>query len=260
MRGVLETKRAAEAQLWGSLGVALLVALWSAWGTEFNLPKLAIGLPRLWDLLERMLPPDAGILRRLAAPIIETIQIAILGTAIPVLFTLPLALLGAANTSPYPSVALVTRLAINSLRTIPEVVWALLLVSVVGLGPLAGVLALTLHTTGGLGKLYAEAIETVDPGVVQAIEATGAGRVKVLWYAILPSCIPVMVSQTLWYWEYNCRASTVLGLVGAGGIGLTLTFSMKYFRYTEVLTCLIVIVLILTAIDRFSAALRARII
>ena len=240
--------------------VVLAAALWSAWGTEFNIPKLLAGLPLIYELGGRMLPPDLSVLPDLVGPMIETLQMALLGTTIPFFFALPLAFLCAVNTSPHPLVSAVFRMLIATLRTVPELIWAMILVTAVGLGPFPGVLALTLHTIGALGKFYYEAIEATDPGTMEAIEATGAGRFKVIWYGVMPNVIPLMLSSTLFYWEYNNRASTVLGLVGAGGIGLALTHALQDFRYPEVMTCLILIVLILVVIDRFSAFVRGRII
>jgi phosphonate transport system permease protein len=243
------------------IGVVLLgLAVWSGRGAEFNIPKLVEGLPKFWELIGRMLPPDVAVLESLMRPLLETVQMALLGTTIPIFFALPLAFLAAVNISPHPSVSAIARVLIAGLRTVPELVWAMILVTAVGLGPFPGVLALTLHTIGGLGKFYYEAIEASSPGLIEAMQATGASRFKVIWFGVLPNVLPVMMSSTLFYWEYNNRASTVLGLVGAGGIGLALTHAMSDFRYQEAITCLILIVLILVVIDRFSAWLRSRII
>jgi len=240
--------------------VVLAAALWSAWGTEFNIPKLIDGLPLIYNLGERMLPPDFTILEDLMGPMVETLEMALLGTTIPIFFALPLAFLAAVNTTPHPLVSVIIRLFIGIFRTVPELIWAMVLVTAVGLGPFPGVLALVLHTIGGLGKFYYEAIESADPGVMEAMQAAGASRFKVIWYGVMPNVLPVMMSSTLFYWEYNNRASTVLGLVGAGGIGLALTHALQDFRYPEVETCLILIVLILVVIDRISAFLRGKII
>lgn len=257
---VLETKRKQRVTYIPIILAIAVVFLWASWGTGFNIPKLIAGLPHIYRLVRRMLPPGTEILSRLVSPTIETIQMALLGTFIPLFFVIPLSLIAALNTSPHPLIAYTTRMILNSLRTVPELIWALLLVSAVGLGPFPGVLALTLHTIGGLGKYYYEAIEAVDPKVIEAVEATGANRFKVIWFGILPTCLPVMMSSTLWYYEYNNRSSTILGIVGAGGIGLALTHAFQDFRYPEAITCLIIIVLIVTAVDRLSAYLRARII
>ncbi len=257
---VMEERRVNRRQYAIIALVVFIAALWSAWGTEFNIPKLVEGLPLIYELGGRMLPPDFTILKDLMVPMVETLEMALLGTTIPIFFALPLAFLAAVNTSPSRLVSVVVRLLIAFFRTVPELIWAMVLVTAVGLGPFPGVLALVLHSIGGLGKFYYEAIEAADPGVMEAMEAAGASRFKMIWYGVMPNVIPVMMSSTLFYWEYNNRASTVLGLVGAGGIGLALTHALQDFRYPEVVTCLILIVLILVVIDRISAFLRGKII
>jgi phosphonate transport system permease protein len=243
------------------IGAVLVgLAIWAGRGAEFDIPKLVEGLPKFWELLGRMMPPDLTVLKHLMKPLVETLEMALLGTTIPIFIALPLAFLAAVNVSPHPLVSTGTRILIGSLRTVPELVWAMILVTAVGLGPFPGVLALTLHTTGALGKFYYEAIEASSPGLIEAMQATGASRFKVIWFGVLPNVLPVMMSSTLFYWEYNNRASTVLGLVGAGGIGLALTHAMSDFRYREAVTCLVLIVLILVVIDRISAYLRSKII
>jgi len=257
---VVERRRAARRQTLTIGAVIAALAGWAAWGTDVNPAKLLAGMPAFFDLIGRMLPPDTSILARLVEPMIETLEMALIGTTVPIFFALPLAFLCAVNTSPHPLVSVVVRTLVGALRTVPELIWAMVLVTAVGLGPFPGVLALCLHTVGGLGKFYYEAIEATDPGVMEAMQAAGASRFKVIWFGVMPNVLPVMMSSTLFYWEYNNRASTVLGLVGAGGIGLALTHALQDFRYQEVTTCLVLIVLILIVIDRFSAFLRARII
>jgi phosphonate transport system permease protein len=237
-----------------------VLGLWAAHGTQFNIPKLITGVPQIVDLLGRMLPPDLTVLPRLAHPLLETLEMALLGTTFAVIVALPLAFLAATNTAPHAAVSVVVRLAVSVLRTVPELIWAMVLVTAVGLGPFPGVIALTLHTIGGHGKLYYEAVEASPRGVVEAMDAMGVGRFRTIWYGIVPSILPGLLSNTLFYWEYNNRASTVLGLVGAGGIGFALTRALADFQYHEVTTCLILIVLILIVIDRVSADLRRRII
>lgn len=257
---IYEQRRAVRRQFVIGGAIVVAAAIWAAWGTEFNIPKLIVGLPAFFDLGRRMMPPDFSILPDLARPMLETLEMALMGTTIPIFFALPLAFLSAVNTTPHPMVSIVVRFLVGMLRTVPELIWAMILVTAVGLGPFPGVLALTLHSIGGLGKFYYEAIEATDKGVMEAMQAAGASRFKVIWFGVMPNVLPVMLSSTLFYWEYNNRASTVLGLVGAGGIGLALTHALQDFRYKEVLMCLILIVLILVVIDRFSAFLRSRII
>lgn len=257
---VAAERKATQRQFAVGAVVVFVAAVWAAWGTEFNLAKLAAGMPAFAELMGRMLPPNVNVLPDLVRPMIETLEMALIGTTIPIFFALPLAFLSAVNTTPHPLVSAVVRTLIGALRTIPELIWAMVLVTAVGLGPFPGVIALTLHSIGGLGKFYYEAIESTDPGLIEAMEAAGASRLKVILYGIMPNVLPLMMSSTLFYWEYNNRASTVLGLVGAGGIGLALTQALQDFRYPEVMTCLILIVLILVVIDRFSAFLRGKII
>lgn len=257
---VFAERQATQRQFIIGAFVVATASLWAAWGTDFNLAKLAMGLPSFVELMGRMLPPDIHVLPNLMGPMIETLEMALLGTTIPIFIALPLAFLSAVNTTPHPVVSAVVRTLVGALRTVPELIWAMVLVTAVGLGPFPGVIALTLHSIGGLGKFYYEAIESIDPGIMEAMEAAGANRFKVILYGIMPNVLPLMMSSTLFYWEYNNRASTVLGLVGAGGIGLALTHALQDFRYQEVMTCLILIVLILVFIDRFSAFLRGRII
>ena len=257
---VVEQRQATRRQFLVIGAILVGLAVWSGHGTEFNVPRLIEGLPRFAELVGRMMPPDLSVLKGLMGPLLETLEMALLGTTIPIFFALPLAFLAAVNISPHPVVSASARVVIGSLRTVPELVWAMILVTAVGLGPFPGVLALTLHSVGGLGKFYYEAIESSSPGLIEAMQATGASRFKVIWFGVLPNVLPIMMSSTLFYWEYNNRASTVLGLVGAGGIGLALTHAMSDFRYREVVTCLVLIVLVLVVIDRISAYLRSKVI
>ena len=243
--------------------IALLVAgvtVWAAHGTGFNVVKLATGLPQIADLVGRMLPPDMPILKRIGGPLLQTLEMALLGTTFGMLLAIPLAFLVATTTTPSAPLGAALRVAIGALRTVPELIWAMILVTAVGLGPFPGIIALTLHTIGGVGKLYYESIESVSQGPLEAMAAVGAGRIKTILFGVAPSVMPLLLSNTLFYWEYNNRASTVLGLVGAGGIGFALTQSVADFRYTEATTCLLAIIVVLAAIDRLSAVLRRRII
>ena len=243
--------------------IFLLVAsagLWSAWETDFNLVELVKGWGHINNLLARMFPPDLEIVQNLGGPLIETLQMALLGTTIPIFIAIPLAWLTATNIAPDPVLGNVIRLVLHTLRTVPELLWAMLLVTAVGLGTFPGTLALILHSTGSMGKFFYETIEAIEPGVIEAMEATGANRFKVIMFGIMPTVLPNYMSIVLLYWEFNNRAATILGLVGAGGIGLTLTHAIQDFEYQEAITCLIAIVIILTVIDRISAYLRKKVI
>ncbi|MFQ5994901.1 MAG: phosphonate ABC transporter, permease protein PhnE [Acidiferrobacterales bacterium] len=235
-------------------------ALWTAWQTGFDIPELIEGTPNIYNLLKRMFPPDFSIVHNLYGPVLETLAMALLGATIPIFFAIPLAWLTATNTSPDPVLGNAIRMLLHTLRTIPELLWAMLLVSAIGLGPFPGTLALVLHNTGSMGKFFYETIEAADPGVIEAMKATGANKFKVIMYGIMPNVLPNMMAVSLLYWEFSSRAATILGLVGAGGIGLTLTHAIQDFSYHEATTCLIAIVLILAVIDRISAYLRKKVI
>jgi phosphonate transport system permease protein len=212
------------------------------------------------DFISRMFPPDLSHLRLLGDATVETVQIAVWGTLIAVVFSIPLALLGARNTSPHPLVFHATRLFLNALRAINELVFALIFVAAVGLGPFAGVLAIALHATGMLAKFCAEEIEGVDRGPVEAMQATGASRLQVILFGMIPQAIPAFVSYSIYRFDVSIRAATILGLVGAGGLGFSLIKTMKLFKYHETATCILVIFLIVFVSDWVCAKVRARIL
>lgn len=190
----------------------------------------------------------------------ETIQMAIVGTLGAVLMALPLSLLAARNTSPHPIFYNAVRLVLNFLRSIPELVYALLFVAAVGLGPFTGVLALAFGSVGSLARIFAEAIEQIDPSQVNAVKATGASGMQTFIYSVLPQAVPLMISYTIIYFEANVRHATILGLVGAGGLGFLLFKYTGTSDYDRVLGTAIVLVVAVTIIDRFSSWLRQRFI
>ena len=244
-----------------AIAVALLAAaIWAANGTQFRPWGLVTGAPAMADLIGRMLPPSLSTFPGLLKPLRETLEMAILGTTLPIAVALPLALFAAGNTGLSRVLGSIARLILNFLRTIPDVLWALLIVSAVGLGPVGGILAMTIHSIGGLGKFYYEAFESVDPDLLDGMKAVGATRFQTIWFGVLPASMPLLMSSTLTYWEFNNRAATVLGLVGAGGIGLAITHAFQDFRYPDALMAIVLVVATLTAIDRLSAAWRRKLI
>lgn len=251
--------RAALRQL--ALAVLLLgVYAWSAAGTHLSISELLRGVPGLADIVARMVPPNFAILPKLAGPTIETVQISIWGTTLAVLFTIPLGLAAARNLSPHPLVYGLARFVLNATRSISEIIFALIFVAAVGLGPFPGVLALAFHSVGMLGKFLAEAIENIDAGPVEALVATGASKWQVIRYAVVPQILPEFVTLCLYRWELNFRSATILGIVGAGGIGFELVTSMRLFQYQDMTTILIVILVLVTVVDYISSAIRAKII
>ncbi|MFN0070767.1 MAG: phosphonate ABC transporter, permease protein PhnE [Chloroflexota bacterium] len=223
-----------------------------------------------------LFPPATApdFLQTIGGLILETVFISVSGTVIAFVLAVPLAL-GALRTrgeeTSRQSLGLpawllrwsifgTSRMLLNLGRAIPELIWALVFVVAVGLGPFPGVLALAVHSAGILGKLYAEMLESVDQRVVEASRATGASEAAVTLLARVPLALPILLSYTLFRWECNMRAATVLGFVGAGGIGTQLSISMKLFRYDEVLTLAIGIVLLVTLVDIVGSIIRARIL
>jgi len=192
--------------------------------------------------------------------ILETIQIAIIGTVASILASIPFALLAARNVSPHPLIYQTTRLFLNLTRAIPTLIYALIMVSAVGLGPFAGVLALVVGSIGSQAKLFAESFEQIDPNQVQAVRATGAGPIQVFNYAVLPQAFPLMATYSLITFEVNVRASTILGIVGAGGVGFIIQKYTSLFQFQRLMGAVLIIAILVTVIDRISDAIRKRII
>lgn len=199
-------------------------------------------------------------LQGVARALWTTLRIATLGTALAVLVALPLGLLAARNLAAPRLAAGGAKGLLNTLRSIHTLVFGLLLVGIVGLGATAGILAVAAHSAGTLGKLLAESIESLDMQPVDAVRATGAGPGQVFFLGVWPAVLPQFVSQALYVWEFNLRDSTVLGLVGAGGLGLLLAEAMSLFQWARLATLLLVIVLMVTSFDALSRAVRRRIV
>lgn len=241
--------------------VAALGALvWAFTGTGFSLVEIVTGLPNLFDLIGRMLPPDVTILPDLVEPVLETVRMAIVGTALAAVTAIPLGVLAARNVTPHPAVRAIIRPILNALRTIPELIFALLFVAAVGLGPFAGVMALLLGNLGFLGKIYSETLESVDPRPVDALVGLGATRGQAAWYAVLPQATPIMASFVIYLLEINFRAATILGVVGAGGIGYELNAAIRLFQYQNMAMILIAIGVCVAFFDFVSAQIRKRLL
>lgn len=248
--------------LWRLLILAAAVVLY--WATAMDIKirpqDLIDGLPHMANLIGRMFPPDWAVLADLVGPTIETLEIAIWGTTLAVFVAVPLSLLAARNIAPHPVLYTGARLILNVLRGVPEILFALIFVASVGLGPFPGVLALAVHSAGQLGKFLAEAIENIDPGPREAVEATGSGLGHVVRYAIIPQILPEAVTYMLYRWEVNVRAAFVLGLVGAGGLGFELQSRMRLFRYPEVLTIILLIFAVVVVMEMLGNWIRAKLI
>ncbi len=238
----------------------VLIYYWALNGTDTSPSNFIKGFPYVVDFVGRMFPPDLTNLGRFISKAIETLQMAIVGSSLGALIAFPLSFLGARNVMPNKIIYHSVRTIFDALRGINEIIWGLIFVSMVGLGPFPGVLALAAHVTGALGRYFSEAIETVNPEVIKAIVSTGANKVQTVIRGIFPEVKPLFVNYSLYYLENNFRAATVLGLVGAGGIGMELITSMRLFKSREVLTILIIMITMVTIIDRFSAYIRKKIV
>ena len=204
-------------------------------------------------------PPDLspGFLGKVAVATWETLAMSALGTLLAAVAGLAIALPASRlHDGSRAWLRMPTRLVLNALRSVPEVVWAALLLISAGLGPFAGTLALALHTTGVLGRLFAEALENVPTGPAQALRAQGVGQGRVFLYALLPQALPQLLSYTLYRWENNIRAATVLGIVGAGGLGQQLAFHMGLFHMQKTATVLAAMLLLVALVDGCSFAVR----
>ena len=229
----------------GVVGVLVLVCVW------------AVGLLDG----ERMitgLPPDFTNINRWWGPLWDSMSMSIAATALAVLLSVPLALLGARNTSPHPTVYAVARLVLNTLRSVPELIMAIVFVAAVGFGALPGALALGIHSAGMVGKFFADSIERADQASVEVARAAGATRAQVILHGILPQVLPQMADVTVYRWELNFRASVVVGVVGAGGIGFELIAALRTLQYQEVSAILLVILATVTVVDALGGALRRR--
>ena len=244
---------------WAGWMAVLAVLLWSAVGTEISLGRMIEGLPYMWDFVRRMVPPDLSVLGNALRGAVQTIQIAVVGTAVAAVLALPVGFAAARNVAPrwlfYGA-----RLVLNTFRAVDTLVYALFFVAAVGLGPFPGVLAVVVYTATVLGKLYSEAIEAIEPGPVEAVRATGASALQVLRWGVLPQILPQFLSFTLYRFETNIRAAAVLGFVGAGGIGFYIQTYLRLLNYPAAATVLLVLIVLVMIVDFASSRLRARLV
>jgi phosphonate transport system permease protein len=273
-----------------TLTILFLIGLlsWGINGTNARPAELIDGIPNILDFIRRLFPPRFDLIALpLALPafslfgltvpalgfpgvtipfpevmlaIVETVQMALIGSVLGIFLAAPFGLLAARNTSPHPWLYQGTRMLLNANRSLPEIVYALIFVAAVGLGPFGGVLALAIGSIGTVGKLYAEAIEQIDPQQVLAVRATGANPLLTFFYSVIPQALPVIASYSLLLFESNIRHASILGIVGAGGIGFIIGKYMALFQYTRLMGAVILMILTVTLIDRMSDYLRKKII
>ena len=212
------------------------------------------------EYLRSMLPPNWGKIPSLLGPLRETVEIGLVAIFWSVLCSLVLGVLAARNLNRYRVVYLAARQLLNLLRGVPALLYALIFVSMVGLGAFPGVLGLVCHTTGALGRYFAETFELAEPHALEAAEIDGANRLQIIWYVVIPEAMPSLVGYTLYYFEFCVRQATILGFVGAGGIGVPLIMSIRLFRSQDVAACMLVILGSILVLDRLSSLIRYRLI
>lgn len=239
--------------------VAIAVLIYAGQKSELSFVELAEGSGNMAEYISRYFPPDFTDWRFYLSDILETIGMGVWGTLMAAVIAVPLAIMAAENVAPVWLVFIIRRF-MDAMRAINEVVFALIFVVAVGLGPFAGVLALFVHTAGTLGKLFSEAIEAIDPGPVEGIRATGASKLQEIIFGVIPQVIPLWTSFTLYRFEANVRSASVLGIVGAGGIGVSLYQSFRAFKYGKVSAILIILIVAVALIDTVSAKIRQRLV
>ncbi len=245
---------------WLTWAVFALILAVSWQQTDFSLARLAQGTGDFFGFFGRLLNPDWRALSQIWGPLLETLQMAYLGTVFGTLLGAPLIFLASYNTTVNTPVMWVARSLLTLLRSIPDLLYAAILAPILAPGPLPGVVALTIFTMAVLAKLGSETVEAVDPGPLEALRATGAGRNRVIVYGVLPQIGATMTSFVLYIFEINVRASVILGFVGAGGIGFLLNVYLSRFDYAGISVLLIITFAVVFLIDGLSTYLRSRLI
>lgn len=246
---------------WAIVVVVVIPAIWSALGMDVSLQRLSEAPGDIWVIVRQLVPPDLSpeALQRAVPKMLESLYIAWIGTLIGAFFSFPLAFLAAKNVTP-AWISNGVRQILNGIRAVPELLVAMVLIPVTGLGPWTGTLAIGIHSIGTLGKLSSEVIEGIDPGPVQAVASSGGTWMQRMRFAIVPQVMPNIVAYWLYRFEVNIRASAVLGIVGAGGIGAELVSQLRFRDFARAGTVLFITVVVVLLVDMTSGRLRRRII
>ncbi|MGW6192095.1 phosphonate ABC transporter, permease protein PhnE [Bacillus cereus] len=240
---------------------AILVIL-LLWGSnvqvDASFAKLVVGFPNMMDLLKEMVPPDWSYFQVITTAMLDTIRMAIIGTTLGAILAIPIALFAASNVFTSAFLYSPARLILNFIRTIPDLLLAAIFVAIFGIGPLPGILALTFFSIGLVAKLLYESIESIDPGPLEAMTAVGANKVQWIVYGVIPQVKAHFVSYVLYTFEVNVRAAAVLGLVGAGGIGLYYDRTLGFLQYQQTASIIIYTLVVVLLIDYVSTLLREK--
>ncbi len=233
------------------------VAIYAVLRLEFSFARLGSGIVQLGTFLGLMVPPSPGTqLWAFVHALAETVAIAFLGTLLAAIISFPLGFLAARNVMTQRIVQFMARRFSDSIRGVDTLIWALIWINVVGLGPFAGVLAIMTSDIGSFSKLYSEAIEAVDRKPAEGVISTGGSRLHAIRFGIVPQVMPVLISQTLYYFESNTRSATIIGIVGAGGIGLHLAEQIRTYEWDRVAFIILMILVTVAVIDAVSSRLR----
>ncbi|GGB10080.1 phosphonate ABC transporter, permease protein PhnE [Macrococcus hajekii] len=243
-----------------TLLLLLALLIWSGYQTQFSFSSLALGFPEMMNLVKEMLPPDWSYFTEIIEPMLDTIRMAVLGTTFGALLAVPVALLSANNVFKSRWINMPVRFILNIIRTVPDLLLASIFVAVFGIGALPGIFALTVLSFGIVAKLFYEALENIDEGPLEAMTAVGANKTKWITFGVLPQALAPYLSFVLFTFEINIRAAAVLGLVGAGGIGLFYDKTLGYFEYPKVTTIIIFTLVIVLIIDYTSTRVRERLL
>jgi len=243
---------------YGVMLVTLMLVVWAVRDIDIFWPWVWDAPNQISSLGARMWPPDPSRLGEIVAAMIETVHIATLATMLTVFIALPVSYIAAQNTTPNRACLWLGRFILVSSRSVNTIIWALLFVAIFGPGVLAGILAIMFRSIGFIGKLMGEAIEEIDRRPVEAMEATGASKAKVIAYAVVPQVMPAFFAIVILRWDINIRESTVLGLVGAGGIGVILQGSIDTFAWQTVATILIAIIVLVLIGEAVTGLLRRK--
>jgi phosphonate transport system permease protein len=244
--------------MWSLLAVAVVVTIAAGSAIEFDLLPLFSDTTRGWFIVSQFFSPDWGYLGRIVSPLLDTITIAVVASAFGCVLALGAAMLASKVTARNVVVYRLAKFVLSVLRSLPDVVWGMLFVAFVGVGALAGMLALVAFNIGIIAKLTAETIDAVDPGPLEAADAAGANAVQRARVAVVPQILPNFASYALYVFELNVRASVVLGFVGAGGIGTQIAVELARFNYDNLSAIIVVLFVVVFTIDQVSGLLRRR--
>lgn len=244
-----------------ALSVVALAVGWSMWGTGFSVAAIWRGLPNIASFFwYDLLPPNPAAFTRYLYPALETLMMAYIAAVVAAFVSIGLGVLGARTLMPFATVRVVSRAFVTFLRAVPDVVWGVLLVGIVGLGPFAGVIALTFGAIGMLGRNFADALEDIEVGQIEALRATGANPWQVFVQAVWPQFLPAFITWSFYRFDLNIRSAAIVGMIGGGGLGFTLQTNIRLFQYGDAAMGILFIFAMIMAIEFATERLRDQII